>query len=110
MQQQTGELRALEEHVVAIAGGSVLASQEPAHKERVRVVAVQPQYTARQLSVEIRLEIRCPLDMFRGQRISSRIFVVYHCRLCCDAHFLVNTLVHMATEAGGSSGCALEGS
>ena len=33
----------------------------------------QPQYTAEQLSVGIRLEIRCPLDMSRGQRIPSRI-------------------------------------
>ena len=55
MQQQTRVLRELEEHVVAIVGGSVLASQEPACKERVRVVAVQLQCTARQLSVEIRL-------------------------------------------------------
>ena len=37
------------------------------------MVAVQPQYTAEQLSVEIRVEIRCPLDMSRGQRISTRI-------------------------------------
>ena len=61
---------------MAIAGGCVLASQDAAHKQRVHVVAVQSQYTAEQLSVEIRLEIRCPLDMSRGQRISSRISVV----------------------------------
>ena len=61
---------------MATAGGSVLASQDAARKERARVVAVQPQYTAEQLSVEIRVEIRCPLDMSRGQRISSRISVV----------------------------------
>ena len=58
---------------MATAGASILASQDPARKERVRVVAIQLQYTAGQLSVEIRLEIRCPLDMSRGQRISSRI-------------------------------------
>ena len=58
---------------MATAGGSVLASQDLAHKERVHVVAIQPQYTAGQLSVGIRLGIRCPLDMSRGQRISSRI-------------------------------------
>ena len=61
---------------MAIAGGSVLGSQDAARKERVRVVAVQPQYTAEQLSVEIRVEIRCPLDMSRGERISTRISVV----------------------------------
>ena len=91
---------------MATAGGSILASQDAARKERVRVVAVQPQYTAEQPSVEIRVEIRCPLDMSRGQRISSRISVVYHCRLYCAAHFLLNTLARMATKAGGSSGCA----
>ena len=95
---------------MAIVGGSVLASQDAARKERVCVVAVQPQYTAEQLSVEIRLEIRGPLDMSRGQRISSRISVVYHCRLYCAAHFLMNTLARMATEAGGSSDCAPGGS
>ena len=93
---------------MATAGGSVLASQDVARKERVCVVAVQPQYTAGQPS--IRVEIRCPLDMSRGQRISTRISVVYHCRLYCAAHFLVNTLAHMATKAGGSSGCAPGGS
>ena len=41
---------------MAAAGGSVLASQDPARKERVRVVAIQPQYTAGQLSVGIRRE------------------------------------------------------
>ena len=61
---------------MAIAGSSFFASQDAAGKERVRVVAVQPQYTAEQVSVEIRPEIRCPLDMSRGQRISSRISVV----------------------------------
>ena len=71
----------LEEHVVAIAGVSVLASQEPAHKEHVHMVAVQPQYTAGQLIVEIRLEIRCPLDMSRGQRISA-IFLSYIIIVC----------------------------
>ena len=40
---------------MATAGGSALASQGAARKERVRVVAVQPQYTAEQLSVGIRL-------------------------------------------------------
>ena len=75
-QEQTRALRELEEHVVATAGGSVLASQDAAHKERVRVVTVQPQYTAGQPSIEIRVEIRCPLDMSRGQRISTRISVV----------------------------------
>ena len=59
---------------MATAGGSFFASQDTARKERVRVVAVQPQYTTEQLSVEIRLEIR--LDMSRGQRISSCISVV----------------------------------
>ena len=54
-------------------GGSVLASQDLARKERVRVVAIQPQYTAGQLSVGIRLGIRCPLNMSRGQRIPNRI-------------------------------------
>ena len=58
---------------MATTGGSVLASQDPAHKERVHVVTIQPQYTAGQLCVEIRLEIRCPLDMSRGHHISSRI-------------------------------------
>ena len=58
---------------MAIAGGSVLASQDLARKERVRVVTVQPQYTVGQLCIEIRLEIRCPLDMSRGQHISIRI-------------------------------------
>ena len=74
-----------------LAGGS----GNPARKERVRVVAVQPQYTAGQLSVGIRLEIRCPLDMSRGQRISTRISVVYHCRLYCAAHFAVNPSVYV---------------
>ena len=58
---------------MATVGGSVLVSQEPARNECVHVVAVQPQYTVGQLCVEIRLEIRCPLDMSRRQRISSRI-------------------------------------
>ena len=66
-------LRALEEYIVAAARGSVLASQGPTHKKRVRVVAIQLQYTIGQLSVKIQLEIRCPLDMSRGQRISNRI-------------------------------------
>ena len=61
---------------MATAGVSVLASQDAARKERARVVAVQPQYTAEQLSVEIRVEICYPLDMSRGQRISTRISVV----------------------------------
>ena len=61
---------------MSTAGGSSSASQDAAGKERARVVTVQPQYTAEQQSVEIRLEIRCPLDMSRGQRISSRISVV----------------------------------
>ena len=94
-QQQTRVLPAVEEHVAATTGGSVLASQDAARKERARVVAVQPQYTAEQLSVEIRVEIRCPLDMSRGQRISSRISVIYHCRLYCAAHFAVNPSVYV---------------
>ena len=85
----------MEEHVAATTGGSVLASQDAACKERVGVVAVQPQYTAEQLSVEIRVEIRCPLDMSRGQRISTRISVVYHCRLYCAAYFAVNPSVYV---------------
>ena len=61
----------------------------------MRMVDVQLQYTAEQLSVEIRLEIRCPLDMSREQRISSRISVVWHCRLYYAAHFVVNPSVNV---------------